>query len=233
MVSHYFCRMNSKFFLVVIFMTVASSLFAQLNEEVWTLAGKQYLGEGFKRWKFDVVFDGRNSIANGKPVNIGGLRIGLEYKRVHRFGVGIYNFTEALSLPTYNNGDTIVSPTRLTFGYGSLYYERVLILHRKWEVSGTVHLGRGNVLINYFDTKSGEWTRLENREVRPLELSASGYHHLSWWLSAGLGIGHRWMLETPAELRTLYNSTVYLAKVKIRVGKAIRAIGNKNVKNEY
>ncbi|MBI1265954.1 MAG: hypothetical protein GC193_00850 [Cryomorphaceae bacterium] len=225
--------MFSKFLMTITIVIASLSVSAQLNEEVWTLGGKQYLGEGFRRWKFDFIFDGRNSIANGKPVNIGGLRMGLEYKRVHRFGVGIYNFNQALSLPQYNNGDTLVSPSRFTFGYGSLYYERVLLLHRKWEVSGTIHLGRGNVAIDYFDTRNGIWTRLEDVSVRPIELSASGYHHLSWWLSAGLGVGHRWMFETPNELLPLYNSTVYLAKVKIRIGKVLRAIGNKNVKNEY
>ncbi|MFM1932714.1 MAG: hypothetical protein RL226_2017 [Bacteroidota bacterium] len=210
-----------------------ASLHAQLNEEVWTITGKKFLGEGFRKWKFDIVFDGRRSFANGETVSIGGLRMGLEYKRVHRFGVGIYQFTEDIVVPMYTTTDTAVSPARFIFGYGSLYYERVLYLHPKWEISATGHLGRGNINIDFFNTKDGYWERLETRDVRPIELSTSAYHHLSWWLSAGLGVGYRWMFDTPPNLRGLYSSTVYLAKVKIRVGKAIRRIGNEKVKYEY
>ena len=207
--------------------------YGQPNREVWTIPGKVYLGDGFRKWKFDASFDGRNSFSQGSTVRVGGLRVGMEYLRVHRFGIGFYDLSAEVRQEVYTSPDTSFSPASLTLAYRSIYYERVLLLDRKWELSATAHLAAGDIIVNSTSRFTGLFEEYERLEVNPVELSASAYHHLSWWLSAGLGVGHRWMLNTPDEIVPLYNSTVFLAKVKIRVGKAIRAIWDENARNEY
>lgn len=211
----------------------AGFIYAQPNREVWLISGNKYLGQGFKKWRLDVAFDGRNSFNEGNSVRVAGFRIGAEYLRVHRFGIGFYDLSAPARQEMYTNNDTTFGPANLTLSYRSLYYERILFFNPKWELSGTAHLASGNINVNKPDEFTGRFRYFETVEVTPLELSTSAYHHLSWWLSAGLGIGYRWMLNTPEEMVPLYSSTVYLAKVKVRVGKAVRTLWNKDARYEY
>lgn len=207
--------------------------FAQLNEEVWLINGRKHLGDGFVKWKFDGTFDGRNSFSENRTVRVGGIRLGMEYKRIHRFGIGFYVLSAPVRKERYTSADTSFSPASLTLSYRSFYYERVLYLDPKWELSATGHLAVGDVVVSRPNPTSGLFEEYERVEVSPIELSASAYHHLSWWLSAGLGVGHRWMLNTPETMVPLYNSTVFIAKVKLRIGKAFRSIWDDGAKYEY
>lgn len=218
-------------FIIALFVSVATS--AQLNEEVWLISGHKHLGDGFKKWKFDGTFDGRNSFSENRTVRVGGIRLGLEYKRIHRFGIGFYDLSAPVRKERYESPDTSFAPASLTLSYRSFYYERVLYFDPKWELSGTAHLAMGDVIVNRPNPISGRFEEYETVEVNPVELSASAYHHLSWWLSAGLGLGHRWMLNTPDTMVPLYNSTVFIAKVKLRLGKALRTIWDDGAKHEY
>ncbi len=205
----------------------------QVDKEVWLINGPKYLGEGFKTYKLDFVFDGRNSFVDGSSVPVGGFRIGIEHERVNRIGIGFYGFSNDVERVDFvTPEDSLVGRANLDFSYASLYFERVLFFNPKWEWSGTVHVGTGRVNILGQNAEE-KFTLVEEVPVNPLEFSSSGYHHMSWWLSVGAGVGYRFMLNTPQEIRATYESVVYLAKVKIRIGKAIRAIGNKDVKNEY
>lgn len=218
---------------VLVFTLIGLSLFAQPDRSVWIVGGKKYLGDGFKKWKVDFVFDGRNSFVDGAPVPVGGLRMGLEYLRVHRFGIGFYNLADPIERPAFLDDDLDVGPINMNFRYSSLYYERVLFFNPKWEVSATGHLGSGVITVNAYDLKEDTWEFYDNIEVSPIELSTSTYYHLTWWFSLGGGVGYRWMLNTPDAIQPTYESTVYLAKAKVRLGKMLRAAFNKDVKNEY
>lgn len=234
----YFCKVNShcRWFhisLFFFFLLSAGCGLAQPNREVWIIPDAIYLGEGFKKWRLDFAFDGRNSFSEGESVRVAGFRVGAEYMRVNRFGFGVYDLSAPVRKSTYTNVDTTFAPASLTLRYNSLYYERVLYFDRDWEVSGTAHLGSGQIIVNRPDELTGRFRYFETLSVTPFELSGSGYYHLTWWLSAGLGLGYRVMLNTPKEIVPLYNSTVYLAKVKVRVGKATRMLWNKNARNEY
>lgn len=220
-------------FLLSIFLLGTVGSDAQLNEEVWLITGNKMLGKGFKKWRFDGSFDGRNSFSDGETVRVAGLRMGVEYKRIHRFGIGFYDLAAPVNQKIYQTPDTLFSPASLTLSYRSFYYERVLYFDPKWEFSGTAHLAQGDIIVSNTDQFTGLFTEYERLEVTPIELSASGYHHLTWWLSAGLGVGYRWMLNTPEEIAPLYSSTVYLAKVKLRIGKVMRSLWDKEAKYEY
>ncbi len=221
-------------YILILLASVCSvSAVAQLNESVWILGGDKFLGKGFRKWKFDMVLDGRNSFDDGNPVRVAGLRLGLEYKRVHRFGVGVYGLSE-LTRDNFQTFEGEYVTAQLKFDYNSIYYERVLFFSKRWEISGTAHLGAGQIKVSYDNPKDSTQRFIgEPIEARIMELSASTYFHLTWWFSVGAGVGHRWTGQTPTELGNIYDSTVYLAKAKFRFGKMLRAIGNKQVKYEY
>lgn len=181
----------------------------------------------------DLVLDARTTFVGGQSSRLGGLRLGAEYRRVHRFGIGIYGLNNQLGRETLSTIDANVDSALFSFNYLSLYYERVLFFHPKWEWSAAVHAGSGDIKVSYSLEGEEDFQELEPISVRPLELSTSGYYHISWWLSVGTGVGYRYMRKAPDEVKSIYNSSIYLIKLKIRFGRIVKSFWNKDVKDEY
>ncbi|MEZ4800252.1 MAG: hypothetical protein R2809_10860 [Flavobacteriales bacterium] len=75
------------------------SLFSKKSnykDTVWIVTGPKALDNKFKKWKFDFVFDARQTIISNTAARLGGIRIGMEYRRVHRFGIGFYGLGDGI-----------------------------------------------------------------------------------------------------------------------------------------
>lgn len=187
----------------------------------------------FQKQKLDFVLDARQTLISTTTTRLGGLRIGIEYRRVHRFGIGIYGLSKGVHLNSLVDLDPKISEAVLNLSYASLFYERVLFFNRKWEWSATVHLGKGQITGDYRTSADTIWRSFPTRDVKPFELSTTGYYHLTWWCSIGTGIGYRFMRETPDEVRHIYNAPVAIARVRIKLGRLVKSIWDENAKKEY
>ena len=56
---------------------------------------------GEKKWKVLVGLDARRSFFQGQKVKIDGLRIGAQFRGVHRFGLGTYSLSQKIIFSTY------------------------------------------------------------------------------------------------------------------------------------
>lgn len=220
-------------FLWILLLSMAGNLSAQYRDTVWTIKGQTVLDERFKKWKPDFVIDARTSTVDSRRARILGFRLGAEYKRVHRFGLGVYGVSTDVPSNRFEQIGPNVDSASFTLEYTSLFYERVLLLHRKWEWSAAVHAGIGEVKVDYLLQDDPDIYNLSPITVRPTELSTSGYYNITWWLSAGGGIGWRFMRKSPPEIREAYNGGIYIAKVKIKFAKLVRRIWDKSVCDEY
>jgi hypothetical protein len=210
-----------------------TELSAQYNDRVWTLQGYKNLRKPFKKWRADLQFDGRVSTAQNQGVRIGGAKLGLEYRRVHRFGIGVYGLSSNIVVDQFED---IISPHKdvtYSFSYLTMYYERVLLFTRKLELSTTFHLGAGNAEVSYTDLKTNDVEIYADYRLNPVEASFTGYFHLTYWISVGGGYGYRHILGDNADLRRDYSSDLYILKARIRLLKLARSAFNKDVKNEY
>lgn len=231
-----FFRFLTGFFLAV-FAGLTLTLSAQ--NEAWSdtvrlVNGPKTLSHPFKRWKADLQLDGRWSVINDARMQIGGIRFGLEHKRVHRFGIGFFNWSSAFSVPNPQI-DLLanVESVRTNTSYITAYYERVYFFSRKWETAITLHLGAGTIQTSYLLAGEEAFRELDPERVNPVELSTSGFYHLTWWLSFGGGMGYRYMRNSPDAVKEVYNAPVYIAKAKVRLGRLVRRINNPEVKDEY
>lgn len=206
---------------------------AQYHDDVWILGGMKHLSDPFKEFKMDFQLDARSSSFKNEAVRIGGLRVGVEYRRVHRFGFGLDGLSNNLTFDQFEPIEQAHSKAYFDFSYATLYYERVLFFNPKWEFSSTVHLGRGDVRVSFRDALSEQVEVFETYKVGVAELSASGFYHLTYWLSLGGGLGYRLVNDQNEELANEYSSGFYVVKAKLRIGKLVRSIFNKDVKNEY
>lgn len=211
----------------------SSSYKKNYSDTVYLVNGKKALDGKFKKFKLDFVLDARQTIISSTQARLLGLRVGLEYRRVNRFGIGFYNFGSGVSLTSLNEVDTAIVESVLNLSYTSLFYERVLYFDPKWEWSAAIHQGFGTIS-GWYRFRNDE-TRITFRErrVRPFEISTIGYYNLTWWCSIGGGMGYRFMRGTPAEVRPIFNSGVVIARVRIKFGKLARSLWDKDTKYEY
>lgn len=202
-------------------------------DTVWIVTGQKPLDSKFKKWKFDFVLDARKTLVSNTQVSLGGIRLGMEYRRVHRFGFGLYGLGSGVLVNSLMEVDSAITEANLNMSYASLFYERVLFFNPKWEWSATAHIGAGAIKGSYRFSSSDQWINYEEKRVRPIELSTTGYYHITWWCSVGAGVGYRYMRRTPEEVRSVYSAPVAIARVRIKLGKLVKSIWDKDVRHTY
>ncbi|MEO0404766.1 MAG: hypothetical protein AAF193_07845, partial [Bacteroidota bacterium] len=206
----------------------------QWSDEVWIIGGPKRISKPqFKKWRFDLQLDGRRSNFQDEPVQMGGIKIGMEHKRVHRFGLGFYGLQSNIQLDQLEDITAPHSGAQVDFNYVTIYYERVVFFNPRWEFSTAFHLGSGSVVVTYEDAVTEDLEVFATYDARPLEASVSGFYHLNYWISLGLGYGYQYNRTEDPTISREYSSDIFIAKAKIRVGKLVRSIFNPKVKNEY
>lgn len=203
------------------------------NDTVWTIKGRQALGPSVRKIKLDLALDARQTLIGSKRTRLAGLRLGLEIRRVHRIGLGIYGLGDGVELDALPQIDPKITKAKLTLAYQSLYYERVLHFSRKWEWSATCHVGQGKVTGSFERSVNSGTSNLPEQKLRVLELSTTGYYNFNYWLSAGAGFGYRFMNGLPDEIEDVYEAPVALIRVRIKLGKLIKSIWDKDTQNLY
>jgi len=202
-------------------------------DTVWIITGKKELGPAYRRFKMDLSLDARQTLIGTQRARVGGVRVGLEYRRVHRIGIGIYGLGEGVVLNALPEIDSTITRANLELAYHSVYYERVMYFSRKLEWSLTCHYGRGTITGSYVRSGVVANEVLPEQRLKVLEFSTLGYYNLNYWCSIGAGVGYRYMLSTSPEIRQVYESPVGLIRVRIKVGKLIKSLWDKDTKNLY
>lgn len=219
--------------LIVGFLAIGFTSSAQYQDTVWTIKGPKALGDGFKKWRPMFALDARSSSINGQPVRIGGLRVGAELRRVHRFGIGFYGAQTKVHAQGAGEVTAGSDSARLNLNYATLFYDRVFLLHPKWELSAAVHLGTGQVWVETGPFDGSPIPPGNRVNVRLTEFSVSGYYHINWWLSAGGGAGYRQFLSAPESIAQAYDGGIYLIKVRLRLSRLVRRMWDESVRDEY
>ena len=191
--------------------------------------GYTYTGK-HKKWKFLLGFDARRSFFAGKPVKIGGLRIGMEYKGIHRFGFGLYQLKKNViftDVPVDRPDGADTSRLKFALEFGTLFYERVVYGNKKWEISVPISLGRGDIKGSYLDT-AGIFQPLVLREFSMLAFGISARYKLFSWLALGTGLGYRLLYKTEPEVRKTFQGVYYKYGVYVLFGELYRTVFKKN-----
>lgn len=217
--------------------TARSTSFQIRNETfkdtVWIITGKKPLSSVYKKWKFDFVLDARQTLVSGTVARLAGLRLGMEYRRVHRIGVGFYNLGDGIVVRSLEEVNPEIVRASLNIRYSSIFYEREMFFNPKWELSLTAHLGRGRITGNYILAGGLRPQSFPTFRIRAYEFSTTAYYHLNWWISLGGGIGYRIIPDAPDEVKPIYNSPIALARIRFKLGKLVKSIWNHDIKYTY
>lgn len=203
------------------------------KDTVWIITGKKPLSAAYKKWKLDFVFDARQTMVSGTVARLAGLRIGMEYRRVHRVGFGFYNLGDGIVVSSLEEVNPEITRANLNIRYSSIFYERVMLFNPKWELSLTAHAGRGRITGDYILAGGLRPQSFPSLRIRAYEFSTTAYYHLNWWISVGGGIGYRLVPDIPDEIKPIYNSPIALVRVRFKLGKLVKSIWNHDIKYTY
>ena len=210
---------------------VALAQFGQ-SDEVMLIGGKRKLEPYQNKLKPDISLDARRTLFRSKWVAVMGLKFGVEYRHVHRLGIGAYFlntrvFDRQFSLPE-------IDKVEYEFRYSTLYYERVLFFNRKWETGATLHLGGGNIRIFYQNPNNpNDRIELAPREFSTVELSAYGEYDILYWVGLGAGAGYRSVFNVNKNLRKTFSSPIFVVNLQLKLIKLARSFYDEQAKYEY
>jgi len=220
-------------FLVIIF----SFLFTQLAigqidnsisnpDTTRTFFPKNY---GTKKWKPVIGFDATRSYYSGAPVKINGLRFGVGYLGVHRFGFGFYGLKKdvvfndlPVDYPTAKPGALV----KFRVNYAALFYERVFFKSKHWEIAIPAYLGAGHVE-GFVQDSLGFYRKYMANSFSSLSTGAAVKFFIWPWLAPRVGIGYRFMFNTEKSIRQAFNTPYFSFGVAIVLGELYKVVRKK------
>ena len=189
---------------------------------------------GTKKWKPVIGFDAHRSFFGGTPVKINGFKIGAEYLGTHRFGFGFYGLQKNevfVDIPVDYPGATDTSLVKFNVNYTALFYERVFLKTKKWEIAIPAYLGAGGLEGHVQDT-TGIFKRFTASSFSSFSSGVVVKYYLLRWLAPKLGIGYRFMFNTDKSVRKAFNGPYYSFGINIMIGELYRTFKSLGHKTE-
>lgn len=184
---------------------------------------------GNKKWKFILGLDARRSFFSGVPVKINGLRSGLQFRGVHRFGIGFYALSRRVvftDVAVDHPAATDTSRVIFNVGYASLFYERVFYKTRKWEFAIPTQLS-GGTLTGHFEDTTGTFLPLVESPFSAVNVGVQAKYYIFPWLAPRVSVGYRLSFNTTPEVKKAFNRPYYSFGVQILLGELYRTIFKK------
>lgn len=226
--------------LVCFLFSISVVSFAQNGVELDVATGTDSVHEVygfFHKPKLVLGFGGHNSLVGGEKVRIGGMRLGLEFKRKWRFGFGL-NY---LNPPAYRVGGTEQAPIfyRIDFAFFSVFGEYIILNNRRWEFSFPLVFGAGATTISSRLSEGDIYVPERGVPLTVRQLSAVGYYKIWRWLGIGASIGYRDVTSKSKDdpklseiVTKAFDGPNWAIKTKIYLGELWRAIFKKDKKKK-
>lgn len=203
---------------VVCVITNSSSLFAQISDKQNNTSDLDMF-ESIRRSletkpKFYISFDNRNSFVSNRNSWFFGGKVGLEYQKVFRIGVGFHGlFNKNYSV--FIN-EIKQSNENLYFNYFSFFTEYIFKNHKKYEFSLPINLGIGYSWIGKFKEKQ------KGQMVLLYEAQLNGMYFPISFFGVGAGLGYRIMLVNNSNIDENFTAPIYSFKIKLILEKLFK-----------
>lgn len=188
---------------------------------------------GDKNWKILFGFDARRSFFEGTKVKINGIKVGAELWGVHRFGNGFYwlqkNVVFHETLLDHPDQDFIDPEIHFSLGYTSIFYERVFIKSKWWDISFPLHLAAGSITGTYRDTLGG-FPQFVSRPFSALIPAFQVKFYPLSWLAVRVSGGYKLVFNTQPEVKKAFRTVYYGYGISINPVELYRTIFKKKNK---
>ena len=200
---------------------------------IFLLAQKQVVFENeFKesfltKPKLDIKLDNRFSIIRNNDVKTIGLKVGLNFNRKFKVGLGI----NQMLLPVEKNylnleGDFV--PVELEYFYFSPYFEYTYFNSKRWEFSLSTQIGIGGASYRFTDI-NGQKIKLVESTVLSYEPAMLIDYKIIRWFGIGTGVGYRLIFYKSPGIQEKFSAPEMVFKLKIYLGEIVRTITGKEL----
>jgi hypothetical protein len=164
----------------------------------------------------DIGIDSRNSFISGYPAQVAGIKLGLDFNKKIRLGIGanyIYSNipnSKAIKIDTTFN----IVQSYLNVNYFSFYGDYVFMNTNKWEIVTHVTFGTG---VSYYKTENTfrRRTRTLSHFILLYEPLMEANYKIIKYAGVGVGLGYRIVLLGSKHIDERFTSALYVVKVNI------------------
>jgi len=217
-----------KNFLVIIGLIVFPIIVSAQTENAEGLIFEDEWRKSFNsKPKLDVKFDNRFSFIRNNDVQTIGLKVGLNYRRKFKIGLGINRMLFPVDTYTFDDNDIKV-PVTLEYYYFSPYIEYVYYTDRKWEFSLSLQAGIGEASYQFTNVDGGR-RKLGESNILSYEPAMLIDYKIVKWVAVGTGVGYRMILYKRPIIKEQFSSPEYVVKLKIYLGEIYRTLTGKKL----
>ena len=188
---------------------------------------------GEKNWKVLVSLDARRSFYDRTFIKVNGLRLGATFRGVHNFGNGFYWLSKSAVfkdvLDDKPDQDIQNPEIHYSLGYTSIFYERVFIKTRWWEVDFPLNLAVGRITGTYRDT-TGVLLPFAERPFSAIIPSGQAKFYPFTWLSIRGSLGYRLVFNTVPEVKETFRTVFFGYGLSINPIELYKTVFKKNNK---
>lgn len=178
--------------------------------------------------KLDIKFDNRFSFIQDNALKTIGVKVGLNFKRKFKVGLGINQMLVPIETSTIDDEGNVV-PVDLEYFYFSPYIEYVYHTSKRWEFSLATQLGFGGVSYQYKNAQNKK-VKLQQSMVLSYEPAMLIDYKIVRWVGIGTGVGYRLIYYKESGINEQFSSPEYVIKLKVYLGEIVRTITGKELK---
>ena len=172
-----------------------------------------YSQETPKKWKFVFQLDNRFSSIRGQQVTVFGAKVGLQYKKLTRFGIGSSFVLNPIYITYFNKRLNTSEINKISFWYFSVFNDWILYKNQKWECFLTEQIGFGDP--NFTKEINNDVVSNVDVNLYVNEVSGQVNYKVTPWVGLGVGIGYRNLLNKKSVLNGTFDAPIYIAKIII------------------
>ncbi len=207
---------------------------AQFNQDntVRLINGQRELLLYQNKLKPDFRLDARRSLFLNNWIAVGGIRIGVQYRRVHKLGLGFYFLNTRIFEQNFDY-EIDAELLEYDFKYNTIYYDRTLYFDKRWDLGASANVGGGNILARYQPDGTNYYVRVDEIPFSVTELSVFGTYNIFHWLGLGTNFGYRRIWARTPRVDKSFSSPIFAVSLQIRFTRLVRSIFNESIKDEY
>jgi hypothetical protein len=178
---------------------------------------------------FFINLDRTSSFVAGKSATTNELRLGLDFKKKVRLGIGVASLVSDVVVPknivTESGTDSSLN-AKLSLTYLTLSSEYTLYDSKRWQVTTPMVFGMGSAYFTYYEWKGSEiiTKKLDEGGVVLLSPSVIVTYRILRWFGISGGIGYRVMIRNNQRIGEEFNSPIYVVRLRIFMGEIYKSV---------
>lgn len=167
-----------------------------------------------KKWTFAFQLDNRFSSIRNQEITVFGAKIGFQYKKLTRVGLGSSFIINPVYINYFNKKINKEETNKINFWYFSVFNDWILYKNKKWECFLTEQIGYGKP--SFIKEINDDVISDVSIDLYVNEISGQVNYKFTSWIGVGAGFGYRSLLNNKSVLKTTFDSPIYIAKIIIQ-----------------